>query len=941
VGLALGNILFGWLGDRVKKPFRLLVITQACAAVLALLVSQFLGVSQFFFSKLLYILQADFGKTIFVQSIVLFLVLIGPTIFLGATFPLVNRIYARSLPDIGKSIGTAYAVNTVGAILGAFVAGFVFIPLLGKENGLRITTGLQLAVPLLAMAWLMLATGERIRAFTAALITLCLGAGLLAVFPSWNHHILSRGWYHRFETFDRYFDTTSWFDAVWNGASIFAGHVAGYDLVFYGDGIGGFTTVERWTDTIGRVNYTLSNNGKEDASSHGDRLTQALSSHIPLLFHPDPEKVMVLGLASGMTAGEVLHYPVEQLDVLEINDQVVKAAELFNPWNNHCLTDSRARIIVQDGRNHLELTSETYDVIISEPSNPWMAGMANLFTLEHFETVKRSLTEDGIFVQWIHSYAMDWSTFAMVGRTFAEVFPDGILMRTMTSDFLLVGFSGGRNLEMGVAEKNIVYARRSGNITIRNPGVMFSLIVTEDLKRLFGDGPLHTDNRPRLEFAAPKNLGKSDPDIEKRLQEASRLSEQTKKMVASNGNIDASLDILELMTADSSPPFEDIDLDRASEAQKTRYLGILMDYCSGEVVSDYEMFPDDEYKIQCAELQLGDIREYLASGNEDSHAYYRLALALKIMGDTGTAIDALQKSIALDPDDYSTRMELGYILGTEGRLDDAAAQYSEALRINPGSAEAYHNLGVTFFQSGKPSGAIYNYYQALKFDPDSAKAHNNLGIVLAAQGRTDEAINHFDSALQIDTDYVEAQVNLGYQFAKQGRFEEALTHFFEVLEVDPKNAAVETSIGTILSRQGQVSEAITHFDAALGINQNHFPAHYYLGIELLKQGRNEEAAGHLIQAAELNPENPEIFKDLGITMGMMGRFEASAEYFSKALELEPDSAETHDNLGVTLAQMGRLNEAIRHFNKAIEIDSSLEAARSHLATALKQAGMGR
>ena len=188
-----------------KETFRLLVITQACAACLALLVSQFLGNSQFFFSKLIYTFQGDFGEKIFVQSVVLFFVLVGPTIFLGATFPLVNRIYARSLPEIGKSIGTAYAMNTIGAILGSFVAGFIFIPLLGKENGLRITAGLQILTSLLALTYLIFKTGERIRAAVTGLVTLSLGLLLLINFPSWNHNILSRGWYYRFEAFEAVF----------------------------------------------------------------------------------------------------------------------------------------------------------------------------------------------------------------------------------------------------------------------------------------------------------------------------------------------------------------------------------------------------------------------------------------------------------------------------------------------------------------------------------------------------------------------------------------------------------------------------------------------------------------------------------------------------------------------------------------------------------------
>ncbi|MBN1627352.1 MAG: fused MFS/spermidine synthase, partial [Deltaproteobacteria bacterium] len=609
IGLAIGNLIFGWLADRAKGTFRLLVITQACAACLALIVSQFLGNSQFFFSKLIYTFQADFGEKILVQSVVLFFILVGPTIFLGATFPLVNRIYARSLPEIGRSIGTAYAVNTSGAILGSFAAGFILIPLLGKENGLRLTAGLQLFFPLLAMTWLILKSGERRRAVVTGLVTLSLGLLLLILFPSWNHNILSRGWYHRFDPFARYFSTTSWFDAVWKGPSKFAGHVTGNEVVFYGDGIGGFTTVEKWYNPLGRVNYTMMNNGKEDASSHGDRLTQTLLAHVPLLFSPGPEKVMVLGLASGMTAGEVLLYPVRQLDVLEINDQVIKAAEIFSTWNNNCLTDPRTRIIMQDGRNHLELTDKRYDVIVSEPSNPWMAGMANLFTLDYFRTVKGRLTGNGIFVQWIHSYEMDWPAFSMAGRTFAEVFPDGLLMKMLSSDYLLVGFAGKKNLDLETAERNIDSALQSRNITIRDPRVIFNLIITEDLKGFFGTGPLHTDNWPHLEFAAPKNLGRSDDSIEKRIRNEGRLSEETKKIIESSKGIDLSLDTLELLTADFSPPFRDVDLNGATPAQFSRYQGILKDYCSNENVDNYSIFPDYDLQIQCAQIQLGKIQD--------------------------------------------------------------------------------------------------------------------------------------------------------------------------------------------------------------------------------------------------------------------------------------------------------------------------------------------
>jgi spermidine synthase len=138
IGLSTGSIIFGRLGDKIKWVFLLLVLTQIATSASALLVSHFLGNSQFLFSKLIYTLQDKFGTMILVQSLVLFAILIGPTVFLGAAFPLVSRIYARSLSMLGKSIGVAYAVNTIGAILGSFMAGFILIPFVGKENGLKL-----------------------------------------------------------------------------------------------------------------------------------------------------------------------------------------------------------------------------------------------------------------------------------------------------------------------------------------------------------------------------------------------------------------------------------------------------------------------------------------------------------------------------------------------------------------------------------------------------------------------------------------------------------------------------------------------------------------------------------------------------------------------------------------------------------------------------------
>jgi spermidine synthase len=793
--------------------------------------------------------------------------------------------------------------------------------------------------------------------------------------PSWNHATLSRGWYNRFESFDKYFATTSWFDALRTGTAKFARHVAGREVVFYGDGIGGFIAVERWRSPIGQVNSTLLNSGKEDASSHGDRLTQSLGAHVPLLLHPDPRKVMILGLASGMTAGEVLLYPVGRLDVLEINDQAVEAAALFEPWNNGCLRSPRTRIVVQDGRNHLELTRERYDVIISEPSNPWMAGMANVFTRDYFETARKRLTRNGIFVQWIHSYDMDWPTFAMVGRTFADVFPDGLLMRMLSSDFLLVGFAGPRVLDAGVVDSKREHARRSTNVVLRNPRVIFDLVLTDDLKGLFGPGPLHTDDWPRLEFAAPKSLGRSDPAIEGAIASHRSLSAQTKAIVESHRDVDSSLDTLELLTADFSPPFGDVDLRAATPAQAQRFAAIVRGYCTNEHVLQYSLVPRDDLRRECADLQRVRIEAHVASHPDDGGAYLYLSRAYRVLGDTPRAVAALQQSIARDPSSYAAHLELGNVLAAEGRLDEAVARLSEASAIEPDSVETHISLGNVLLARGDAAGAIDRYERALALDPGSARAHTDLGVVLADQGRTAEAIDHFERALQLDPGSAEAHGNLanllrvdgrtdeairhyskaleirpgdarahyglGQLYAGQGRAKEALAEFREALKTDEKDADTQSYVGMLLSQLGERDAAIAHFEAALKIDPGHFSARYGLGVALLQRGRLGEAERHLRRAIELRGHDARIYRDVGILMGQLGRLHESATYLSQSLERDPRSAETHDSLGVTLARMGRVDDAVRHFRKALEIDGSFAPARAHLRAVESAIGSGR
>ena len=204
--------------------------------------------------------------------------------------------------------------------------------------------------------------------------------------------------------------------------------------MYYREGATGTVSVKELTGA-----RSLSIDGKVDASTARDMLTQKLLAHLPLLLHPNPRQVGIVGLGSGVTLASALVHPVVSVDVVEISPEVVEASAYFADVNRRALDDPRTRLVRGDGRTHFSLTSRLYDVVISEPSNPWMAGVAALFTQEFFQRVRSRLATGGIFCQWAHTYDVSDADLRSIVATFRAVFPDGTMWLAGDGDLLLVG----------------------------------------------------------------------------------------------------------------------------------------------------------------------------------------------------------------------------------------------------------------------------------------------------------------------------------------------------------------------------------------------------------------------------------------------------------------------------------------------------------------------
>lgn len=414
--------------------------------------------------------------------------LVGPAALMGAAFPYAVRAVAGDRPDAGGPVGRVYAWNTLGGVVGAVLAGFVGIPLLG----LRGLAGAAAAVSLVAAA---ICVARPRPALAAALVGLA--AVPLVVRAPWDPLWMSGGLYQY----------VGWFhDHTPAGLRKFTTHEQ--ELLFEAEGRSTVVTVGRNTDT---GNLWLANNGKVDASSTGDLPTQVLCALVGAQFVERPERVAVVGLASGITAGAATLLPgLGRLEVVELEPAMVDAARFFDGFNHGVLDHPRVTLVWNDGRNHLlRAPPGTYDLVISEPSNPYLSGVANLFTKEFWEMGQSRLVPGGVWAQWVQMYGMGPDELRGLLRTFAEVYPHVAVYDVLAgADLVLVG--SDRPLEPTPARAAAFLADEAVAGELAKVGVRFPLdlvalhAMDRDQTLAFaGRAPLVTDDDMRVEYAAP------------------------------------------------------------------------------------------------------------------------------------------------------------------------------------------------------------------------------------------------------------------------------------------------------------------------------------------------------------------------------------------------------------------------------------------------------
>jgi tetratricopeptide (TPR) repeat protein len=286
----------------------------------------------------------------------------------------------------------------------------------------------------------------------------------------------------------------------------------------------------------------------------------------------------------------------------------------------------------------------------------------------------------------------------------------------------------------------------------------------------------------------------------------------------------------------------------------------------------------------------------LTLGMDNYAAHISLGRVLRQQGRLDEAVAHFTEAVRIRSASPEAHHDLWLALSDQGKFDEALASLSETVRLNPGRADNQAELGVALSRLGKTGEAIPHYLEALRLNPDSAEVHNALGIALSGGGKTVEGSQHFKEAIRLKPDFAEAHFNLGLSLRSQGQAEEAYTQFSEAVRLRPDYPEAQNALGLGLAAQGKVGDAITHYREALRLNPEYAEAHSNLALALANQGNKEEALSQ----------------------------------FSETVRLRPNSAVARLNYGKALADAGRYGEATLQFKEALRIDPKNQTARSAL-----------
>ena len=488
LGLGLGSLLFGRVFDKTRHLFALLASVQVLIGLSAMLsvwqIDNLWILLDFLEPKI----GASWAALVGVRYLGAAYIMLIPTLLLGMTFPLINKLYTRDLNTLGRSIGNIWSVNAVGWVAGAFTAGLLLIPWIGITKSIMVIASLNIMLGTVVAFWGIPARFTTKWAPAAAVLILGV---VLVVTVAIPHAKLQR---------------------------IQPGEVLSY---YEEDSSASVAVVERFGVK------TLKINGREEVPTTYNALrTFHMLGHLPLMLHKDPQQTLVVSFGAGVASGAVAEHDIRQLDIVEIHHETIDASDSFLEENQSVLSDPRVKLIVDDGRNYLLRTTKQYDVITSDATHPLGGDSWVLYTKEFYELCWDRLAPDGLMVQWLPIHMLASEDYRSVIKTFQSVFADTSLW--YTNDYtLMLGAKDGLTIDVTLLKQKFQAKKVREDLEEFNLGTPLAFLGTfvmgkESLVKHTSGTEVNTDNNPFIEpprrrtdlVAAPQNLIDLEQSVE-------------------------------------------------------------------------------------------------------------------------------------------------------------------------------------------------------------------------------------------------------------------------------------------------------------------------------------------------------------------------------------------------------------------------------------------
>ena len=763
LGIAVGSFLSAAIMHRVQSFGNLLGLVQIGVglSVVALIPAfgNLYGISKG--------LQAAFGVGRVWEFVAGILPMIIPTILVGASFPLIRRIRATSRSQVA-----VYRFSTIGALLGSLCTGFILIPLIGVRPILLLAAGMNAVIG----CALILRNTEKSQIFSGTAIggtILTVGVGLMGLLWGKSPPFLQNG--------------TFWTQRM---NDTLVGHTETVDA-----------NIATFMDDQG-IHRVYVDNDEIANTSHRGSAPHRIIAHLPLLLHPNPERGLVLGFGMGVTSHTMTQHDVRVDAVANPKRLIESARKHFADLNHNILDSSLFNHTFNDERNYILMTPKRYDVISIGAFHPLVSSRgANLYAADFYRWCKRILTEDGIICQWIPLDRLPETHLKMIVRTFIEVFPNATIWYKYTPDFaILIGTPERLRINYQRFMEKAQDPRIHKTLAVDDLDGMVlldSFMMGEKAVRTYAsDGPIHTDNHPRLEFFQPRALVNT---THRNIEGLAKYRERLTPYLANYGRT----------MSDKIEVRKQID----------SYFDATQKLIEGQI----------EYAKGQYEKAVGVLNQAVAINPDDHTIRYNL----------GAAVELANK-------DYQEELKQ-----TEKAL-------KQALQVNPQDVQKHVELGITYELQGELAKSAEAFEQALKYQPNRLELYSLLGPIYERQERYDEALSTYHRLEKLDPNLpaiIFGAMASIYHFHKK-MLPEALQYTQRALAVDANSWRLHNLLGVIYTDKQEFGGAVDAFKSAGQLAPNEPMPHSDLAKAYLAQGRYADALKSINAAIRLAPRDP-------------------------------------------------------------------------------------